>query len=235
VDDSEIMQVLGRESLIPPADRAPVSRRTWVPPKNLSNAPGTLTTSSPPPVRAPLPTIVPPERGRKALLVASIVAVSWALLLAFAPPILPGVSVRAGVLVDALTRNAIWKQISGYLLVAVCLASLVISLRKRWKRFQFADVPFFRAVHGVVTTASLVLFFSHTGFRVGSGLNFVLTVVFLSAMVVGAAAGAVFALSDRLSALAARDRRLRVSWAHIVVLWPLPILVALHVLMVYYY
>jgi nitrite reductase (NADH) large subunit len=143
--------------------------------------------------------------------------------------------VRAGVLVDALTRNGVWKQVSGYLLVAVCLFSLGISLRKRWKRFQFADVPILRAVHGVVTAASLVLFFSHTGFRVGSGLNFVLTVAFLAAMVVGAAAGAVFALSDRWSALVARDRRIRLSWVHILVLWPLPILVALHVLMVYYY
>jgi nitrite reductase (NADH) large subunit len=119
--------------------------------------------------------------------------------------------------------------------VAVCLLSLGISLRKRWKRFQFADVPIFRAVHGVVTAASLLLFFMHTGFSVGNGLNFVLTVAFLAAMVIGAVAGAVFAFSDRWSSLAARDRRLRVSWVHILVLWPLPILIALHVVMVYYY
>ncbi len=236
VDDSEIVQVLGRESLIPNADRAPVSRRTWVPPKNLSNAPGTLTTaSSPPPRTAALPSLLPPERGRKALLVASIVAVSWAFVLVFAPPIPPARSVRASALIDVLTKNSVWKQVSGYLLVAVCLVGLAISLRKRWKRFQFADVPFFRAVHGVVTASSLILFFAHTGFRVGYGLNFVLTVAFLLAMVVGSAAGAVFALSDRWSAVVARDRRLRVSWVHILVLWPLPILVALHVLMVYYY
>ncbi len=235
VDDSEIMQVLGRESLIPAGDRAPVSRRTWVPPKNLSSAPATLTTASSPPPRTVLPSSLPPERGRKALLVASIVAVSWAFVLVFAPPIPPARSVRASVLIDALTRNSVWKQVSGYLLVAVFLAGLAISLRKRWKRFQFADVPLFRAIHGVVTAASLVVFFAHTGFRVGDGLNFLLTVAFLLAMVVGAGAGAVFALSDRWSALAARDRRLRVSWVHILVLWPLPILVALHVLMVYYY
>jgi len=235
VDESEIVQVLGRESLIPSADRAPVSRRTWVPPKNLSSAPGTLTTASSPPPRAPLLSSLPPERGRKALLVASIVAVSWAFVLVFAPSIPPARSVRASVVIDVLTRNSVWKQVSGYLLVAVCLVGLVISLRKRWKRFQFADVPFFRAVHGVVTAAALVVFFAHTGFRVGDGLNFVLTVGFLAAMIVGAAAGAVFALSDRWSAVVARDRRLRASWVHILVLWPLPILVALHVLMVYYY
>ncbi len=236
VDDSEVTQLLGgRESLIPSADRAPVSRRTWVPPKNLSSAPGTLTTSSLPPPRTVLPSALPAERGRKALLVASIVAVSWVFVLIFAPPIPPARSIHASALIDLLTRSSVWKQVSGYLLVAVCLASLLISLRKRWKRFQFADVPVFRAIHGLVTTASLVLFFAHTGFHVGNGLNFVLTVAFLLAMTVGAVAGAVFALSDRWSALAARDRRLRVSWVHILVLWPLPILVALHVLMVYYY
>jgi nitrite reductase (NADH) large subunit len=182
-----------------------------------------------------LPSLLPPERGRKALLVASIFAVSWALVLVFVPPIPPARSSRASVIVEALTLNGVWKQVSGYLLVAVCLLSLGISLRKRWKRFQVSDVPLFRAVHGVVAAASLVLFFSHTGFRVGSGLNFVLSAGFLVAMIVGAVTGAVFALSDRWSALAARDRRLRVSWVHILVLWPLPILIALHVLMVYYY
>lgn len=235
VDDREIVEVLGRESLIPAADRAPVSRRTWVPPKNLSNAPGTLTTSSTPPPKASLPSALPPERGRKALLIASIVALSWALVLVFAPPIPPARSVHASAIVEALTINGVWKQVSGYLLVAVCVLSLGISLRKRWKRFQFSDVPMFRAIHGVVTAASLVLFFAHTGFHVGHGLNFILTVAFLAAMVVGAVAGAIFALSDRWSALAARDRRLRVSWVHILVLWPLPILIALHVVMVYYY
>ena len=235
VEDSEVFQVLGRDSLIPTADRAPVSRRTWVPPKNLSSAPGSLTASTSPPPHKGLPSALPPERGRKALLAASIVAVFWTILLVFVPPIPPSRTVRASALVEALTRNGVWKQVSGYLLVAVCLLSLGITLRKRWKRFQFADVPIFRAIHGGVTAASLLLFFTHTGFSVGNGLNFILTVAFLSAMLVGAAAGAVFVFSDRWSALSARDRRLRASWVHILVLWPLPILIALHVVMVYYY
>ena len=169
------------------------------------------------------------------MLVASIVAVSWTLVLVFAPAIPPARSVYGSRIIRALTRDFVWQQISGYALVAVCLLSLGISLRKRWKRFQFSDVAFFRAVHGIVTAASLVLFFSHTGFRVGHGMNLIVAVAFLAAMVVGAGAGAVYALSDRWPALAARDRRLRASWVHILVLWPLPILIALHVIMVYYY
>ena len=156
-------------------------------------------------------------------------------MLVFAPAIPPARSVHGSRIIRALTRDDVWQQISGYALVAVCLLSLGISLRKRWKRFQFADVPFFRGVHGVVAAASLVLFFAHTGFRVGQGMNLILAVAFLVAMLVGAGAGVVYALSDRWSALAARDRRLRVSWVHILVLWPLPILIALHVIMVYYY
>ncbi|HRI71266.1 MAG TPA: FAD-dependent oxidoreductase, partial [Polyangium sp.] len=71
VDDSEIFQVLGgRDSVIPTGDRPPVSRRTWVPPKNLSSAPTTLTVSSSPPPHKGLPSALPPERGRKALLAA---------------------------------------------------------------------------------------------------------------------------------------------------------------------
>ncbi|MDI1478379.1 FAD-dependent oxidoreductase [Polyangium sp. y55x31] len=239
VDEGEIADVL-TPSVTPgvaSVDRAPMSRRSWVPPKRLSIPPGALQTPSVPPVRPSIqaPIQAPPERGRKILLVASVVALSWVLVLVLAPSLTPSRSVRTGVLLDALLRPGIAKQVSGYALVGLAVASLGVSLRKRWKRFRSADVPVWRTVHAVLGAATMLLFFLHTGLSVGTRINLILAIDFLAVVILGALAGGVFAVSSRWSPLAARDRRLRASFVHLLLTWPLPILVALHVLAVYYY
>jgi nitrite reductase (NADH) large subunit len=212
-------------------DMAPASRRSWVPPKRLSIPPGALTVVPP-----PKPAIQPvPERGRKILLVASIVAVSWSLVLALVPSIPPSRSVRTGVALDALWRGSISKQVSGYGLVALAVLSLGVSLRKRWKRFQVADVPVWRAAHAALGALTLLLLFLHTGLRAGARLNLVLMIDFLAVAVAGAVAGLVTALSDRWSPIQARDRRTRSAWLHLLLTWPLPMLVVMHVVAVYYF
>ncbi|UQA59408.1 FAD-dependent oxidoreductase [Polyangium aurulentum] len=235
-----------RDSLLPPTDDAltpssrdltpgydvaPASRRSWVPPKRLSMPPGAL--SVVPPARPSIQ--APPERGRKILLVASIVAVSWSLVQAFVPSIPPSRSVRTGVALEALWRSDFWKQASGYTLVVLCVLSLGVSLRKRWRRFQVGDVPLWRSAHGVLGALTLLVFFLHTGLHAGARMNLVLTIDFLAVTILGAVAGAVAALSDRWAPVTARNRRLRTAWVHALVTWPLPILVALHVMAVYYF
>ncbi|WP_170229338.1 FAD-dependent oxidoreductase [Polyangium fumosum] len=222
---------------VPPVDRAPMSRRSWVPPKRLSMPPGALQTPSVPPVRLSIaaPIQAPPERGRKILLVASAVALSWVLVLALAPSLAPPRSVRTGFLLDALLRPGVTKQVTGYALVVLAVASLGVSLRKRWRRFRSADVPVWRTVHAVLGAATLLLFFLHTGLSAGTRVNLVLAIDFLAVVLLGALAGGVFAVSSRWSPLAARNRRLRATSVHLFLTWPLPILVALHVLAVYYY
>ncbi len=240
VDESEIADMLSfpRDSFLPglPGDRAPMSRRSWVPPRRLSISPdmlhasaiGAPRTSMVPPIQAP------PERGRKILLVASVMAISSVLVLALAPSIPPSRSIHR-MFFDTFLRVGVAKQATGFALVALCVLSLGVSLRKRWKRFRTSDVPVFRAVHAALGAASMLLFFLHTGLSAGSRINFVLTVDFVAVMVLGALAGTVFAVSSRWSPVAARDRRLRVSFVHLLLTWPLPILIALHVLAVYYY
>lgn len=246
VDEGEISDALSasRDGLTPSVtpglttvDRAPMSRRSWVPPKRLSIPPGALQTPSVPPVRPSIaaPIQAPPERGRKILLVASVVALSWVLVLVLAPSLTPSRSVQTGVLLDVFLRPGIAKQVSGYALVGLAVASLGVSLRKRWKRFRSADVPVWRTVHAVLGAATMLLFFLHTGLSAGTRINLVLTIDFLAVVILGALAGGVFAVSPRWSPLAARDRRLRASFVHLLLTWPLPILVVLHVLAVYYY
>jgi nitrite reductase (NADH) large subunit len=82
---------------------------------------------------------------------------------------------------------------------------------------------------------TLVVLVSHTGFRLGQNLNFVLMTNFLAISLVGALAGGVTALERRLSGPAAR--RLRSVWtgAHVALTWPLPVLIAFHILAAYYF
>jgi nitrite reductase (NADH) large subunit len=178
---------------------------------------------------------LPPERGRKALLVASVAAVTATLVLAIGPEISSARTLRVSAFGRALLRSSTTKQITGYALVALCVLSLGLSLRKRWERFQVADVPFWRAVHGVIAASSLLLFLLHTGLLLGSKLNFLLAVDFFAAVVLGSLSGITAFLAPRWSPLIARDRRLWSARIHLFAMWPLPVLVALHILAAYYY
>jgi hypothetical protein len=176
-----------------------------------------------------------PERGRKALLVASIAALTATIALAIGPAISSARSLRTAAFGRALLRNGTTKQITGYVLVALCVLSLGLSLRKRWERFQVADVAFWRAVHGVVAACSLLAFLLHTGLLLGSKLNFLLAVDFFAAVVLGSLSGITSFLAPRWSPLIARDRRLWSARIHLFAMWPLPLLLALHILAAYYY
>jgi nitrite reductase (NADH) large subunit len=51
----------------------------------------------------------------------------------------------------------------------------------------------------------------------------------------GAVAGGVTALSHWWNPVAARNRRLAWNAAHLVLVWPLPVLLILHIVSVYFY
>ncbi|MDI1475250.1 FAD-dependent oxidoreductase [Polyangium sp. y55x31] len=212
------------------------SRRSWVPPKRVGMLPpdqqqkGAATTSV-----APRKEAVPPESGIRPLLVASIGAFLLSAVAVASRP-MPVPATIAGRLGPArLFTDDTLKQISGYVLLGLCVVSLVLSLRKRWKRFTWLDVPMFRAIHGIIGASTLFALVVHTGLRLGHHLNLWLSIDFLAVCVLGAIAGVVTAISNRWGAVKARDRRLLSSRAHLVVFWPLPVLVALHVVQVYYY
>jgi nitrite reductase (NADH) large subunit len=136
---------------------------------------------------------------------------------------------------DVLWRDSFWKQATGFTLLGLALISLLMSLRKRIKRFAWGEFGHWRAVHAVLGTITLLALVSHTGFRLGHNFNLILMTNFLALAGVGALAGAVTSLERRLQPVAAK--RLRAFWtgAHIALVWPLPVLVMFHVLMAYYF
>jgi nitrite reductase (NADH) large subunit len=135
---------------------------------------------------------------------------------------------------DVLWRESFWKQVSGFVVLALTVLLLVMSLRKRVKRFTLGDFPMWRVAHVVLGTLTLAGLAVHTGGRLGSNLNLMLMSAFLGAVVLGAVAGGVIALEHRLGAAAARLRR-NWLWTHILIAWPIPVLLAFHVLKTYYF
>lgn len=174
--------------------------------------------------------------GLKLLGAACVLAALFAITILAARPIPFAASVQLGLhKLDALWRNDVLKQITGYTLLGLALISLLLSLRKRFKRFTWGEFGHWRAVHATLGAITLVVLVSHTGFRLGQNLNSVLMTDFLVLALVGALAGGVAALERRLSPRAAK--RLRSFWtgAHIAMAWPLPVLVIMHVVMAYYF
>ncbi|HZI31078.1 MAG TPA: (2Fe-2S)-binding protein, partial [Candidatus Binatia bacterium] len=177
-----------------------------------------------------------PVAGLKPLGVACVFALLFALAIFVSAPIPFAQSVQAGLRkLDFLWRENFWKQVTGFTLVGLALISLLLSLRKRVKWFSWGEFGHWRAVHSVLGTLTLLALVSHTGFRLGHNLNFVLMTDFLVLALVGALAGAVTALERRLPPQSAK--RLRSFWTgtHIVMAWPLPVLVGVHIFAAYYF
>lgn len=139
---------------------------------------------------------------------------------------------------DLLWRDGFWKQLSGFGLLGLAAGAGLISMRKRIRRLSFGSFAGWRLVHAAIGVAALVVLFAHTGFRLGHGLNSWLMATFLGLTLIGAAAGAVKAGEHKLAEVrTGSGKRMRKIplWFHILAFWPLPLLLAAHVLSVYYY
>jgi len=140
--------------------------------------------------------------------------------------------------VDKLWRNNVTKQITGYVLMAIFVFGMLISLRKRFRWFRFGNFNKWRVFHAFFGVASLGALFFHTGFHFGSNLNYWLMLCFVLINVLGGVAGVFSAIeSSGTSELALKARRFRPAlvYLHVILFWPLPILLAFHIASVYLY
>jgi nitrite reductase (NADH) large subunit len=139
---------------------------------------------------------------------------------------------------EAFRRHSVTKQITGYILMGLAFAALGLSLRKRWRRVSFGAFRSWRLAHAILGLGTLVGLVAHTGLRFGSHLNFALMSVFVTLNLFGAFAGWVAAVegqdTGRLAQWARRWRPL-MTCLHVLLSWPLPVLLAFHILAVYYY
>lgn len=177
-----------------------------------------------------------PIFGEKTLMGACGLAVFLVLLFSLSPPLAPAESVRGWWRPEVLWLDSLWKQISGYSLLALSLVALTLSLRKRWQPFSFASFASWRVLHGLVGVLTLGLLFVHTGFHLGrSPLNILLMTCFLGLSLFGAIAGGMAVAEGRSLSPTIRNWRARWVWYHTLLFWPLPILLTFHILAFYYF
>ncbi len=178
---------------------------------------------------APLPT-----KGYLGLGIAAIVSVGLILFYCLSSPIPNPSSVKTPSL-SFLWTETFWKFTTGYTLVGLCLLSLLLSLRKRTPRFSLGNYGLWRAGHSLIGASTLVILITHTGLRLGENLNFVLLLDFLGLAAIGALASLFTSMEARLPSLWARRLRAASTTMHILLFWPLPILVFFHAFKAYYY
>lgn len=169
------------------------------------------------------------------MLVMSIGAFVAAALVLFMPGLSVGSSVTDPAPFESLWNDKWWKQVTGFALLGLSVVGLLMSLRKRIKSDRFGDFSYWRMLHIVLGVFSVALLFFHSGWHLGENLNRALMLNFLFVIALGSFAGLVVSLSHRLPAHSAQNIRKFWSWAHILVTWPLPVLLAIHIFTVYYY
>ena len=137
-----------------------------------------------------------------------------------------------------LWQDPLLKQISGYTLTGLAALGGVLSLRKRVRWFSLGSFGYYRALHTAVGSLSLLVLLGHTGMRFGANLNMALMSLFVALAAIGAltglASGMEAGISGRFSAVA-RLWRPRLTLLHLLLFWPLPILLGLHIFSVYYF
>ena len=133
---------------------------------------------------------------------------------------------------DLLWRESFWQQVSGYAKVALVVAGLSFSLRKRWRWLPSVSYQTWRLVHAFLGAATLLILVLHTGLRLGTGLNFLLMFDYLGISLTGAIIGGLFAWGQSLRAIQLRGW---IFTIHLGLLWVFPTLLGFHILAVYYY
>ncbi len=137
-----------------------------------------------------------------------------------------------------LWRDNIVKQWSGFILLGLFVSAMVIGLRKRirWTD-RLGSFDAWRLVHLGIGIAAIIGFVAHTGFRLGSNLNMALGLGFILTAVFGAIAGLTTGGDHELRARrignSRNPPRKLPTWVHILTIWPLPVLILLHVLASY--
>lgn len=178
-------------------------------------------------------------KGRAGLLIAScLAAVLVPLFLALGPFSFADTVQSSWRQIDFIWQDSFAKQVTGYTLLGISVAGLLLSLRKRFAWFKFGDYGFWRSLHSILGLMTLVGFLVHTGLRLGHNFTFALALTFLSLNLLGAFTGVTAALESRFTGELARNLRAwrpKLAQLHIWLFWPLPALVLFHIISVYYY
>jgi len=136
---------------------------------------------------------------------------------------------------DILWRSSLVKQISGFGILTLSIASVSISLRKRLKKINYGHFDIWRGLHIIVSIAAIAALIAHTGFRAGNNLNLYLMTTFIVMLVFGMLSAMVIGNLHRLDQVTVTGIRKKMLWGHILLFWPIPALLTFHIIKSYYF
>ncbi|MFL0810182.1 MAG: FAD-dependent oxidoreductase [Agarilytica sp.] len=175
------------------------------------------------------------EKTSLPVLVFSVLAVCIAASVVLVPGLTVSDSVQSQNVFETIWNDKFWKQVTGFSLLGLSTVGLLMSLRKRLPKLNLGDYSYWRLLHIVLGLCCVITLVFHTGLHLGSNLNKILMLDFLAVISLGALAGLVFSFGHKFSAAASQRIRSIWNWFHILVTWPLPILLGFHILSVYYF
>ena len=170
------------------------------------------------------------------LIILCALAGILALLQIGLPPISNPDSVQVAFNPSKLWQDPLYKQISGFSLLGLGFISLLLSLRKRIQKFNFLNYSFWRLFHVALAFLCVLLLVAHTGLHMGENLNRLLMTNFILLAMAGAAVGVIIFFEGKyLGGSSLKALRRYGTLAHIILLWPVPVLLGFHILSVYYF
>ena len=175
------------------------------------------------------------EPNHLSILFFGLLALGVAAGIFFIPGISTSDTVQDFAPLETLWNDKFWKQFTGFSILGMSAVALLMSIRKRVKNDIFGEYRHWRMAHIILGCACVTALVAHTGLHLGANLNRLLILDFLAVIAVGAFAAVSLSVSHRLSANTALKLKKFWTWGHIFLVWPLPILLAIHIFTVYYY
>jgi nitrite reductase (NADH) large subunit len=178
---------------------------------------------------------IPPDKASGRLVIFSTLALLSLIAIVLLPSFSYQQSVQASIQWDLLWRDSLFKQISGFTLLGLSVLVSLISLRKRLTKFNLGQYFSWRWLHiltGVMIVATLI---AHTGMRLGYNLNGYLMLCMIALLFAGSIGGAVIGLQHKLPRRYVGPLKELSLWSHILLLWPLPVLLGFHVFKSYWF
>lgn len=185
--------------------------------------------------RGQAPAPAEPVRAWRTLGSGATLAATLALLLLALPGWAYWHTVQDAPVWQRVWTEPLYKQVSGYTVMGLAALGLVLSLRKRVDAVRAGAFDWWRLLHVALGALALMALAVHTGARLGARLDAALMLSFAGLSLVGAAAALVVAFEHRLRPAQVRAWRSLSAWTHILLSWPLPVLLGLHVLKAYWF
>jgi len=175
------------------------------------------------------------ESAAGALTGMGLLALALVALISFWPEARVAESVQQQGWFEGIWNDKFWKQVTGFTLLGLTALGLLMSLRKRLSWTWMGKFSGWRLLHILLGVACCITLVLHSGFHLGANLNQMLMVNFLAVVLLGAVTSSAIGMGHRLSGSTASQSRQWLQWLHIIVSWPLPILLTVHILSVYYF